>query len=76
MLMECGFTFHLPMAKMNRIFGLSTLIHGLGQAVGVAIAGWLKDLTSTFVIPFFLSALIIGVCPVLLLFLKGQDKRR
>jgi len=28
------------------------------------------------VIPFFLSALIIGVCPVLLLFLKGQDKRR
>jgi len=67
---------HLPMAKMNRIFGLSTLIHGLGQAVGVAIAGWLKDLTSTFVIPFFLSALTIGVCPVLLLFLKGQDKRR
>jgi len=60
----------LPMADMNRIFGLSTLIHGVGQAVGIAIAGWLKDLTSTFVVPFLLSALVIGVCPVLLFFLR------
>jgi MFS family permease len=60
----------LPMADMNRIFGLSTLIHGVGQAVGIAIAGWLKDLTSSFVVPFLLSALVIGVCPVLLFFLR------
>jgi len=66
---------HIPMAEMGKIFGVSTLIHGLGQAVGVGIAGWLKDLTSTFVAPFLLSALIIGVCPFFLLFLKEHDKR-
>lgn len=67
---------HIPMAKMDRIFGVSTLIHGLGQAVGVGIAGWLKDLTATFAVPFLLSALIIGLCPLLLLFLKEHAKRR
>jgi MFS family permease len=61
---------HIPMDKMDKIFGISTLIHGLGQAMGVAMAGWLKDLTSTFMLPFLLSALIIGICPLLLLFLK------
>lgn len=66
---------HIPMAKMDKIFGISTLIHGLGQAVGVGMAGWLKDLTSTFAVPFLLSALIIGVCPFFLFFLKEQDKR-
>ncbi|MDP1989488.1 MAG: MFS transporter [Syntrophales bacterium] len=67
---------HIPMAKMDKIFGISTLIHGLGQAVGVGIAGWLKDLTSTFVAPFLLSALIIGVCPLFLLLLKEREKRQ
>ncbi|MBU2260843.1 MAG: YbfB/YjiJ family MFS transporter [Proteobacteria bacterium] len=65
---------YIPMAKMSRIFGISTLIHGLGQVVGVALAGWLKDLTATFVVSFFLSALIIGACPLLLFFLKEPEK--
>jgi hypothetical protein len=66
---------YIPLAKMSSLFGISTLIHGLGQAVGVGIAGWLKDLTSTFAVPFFLSALIIAACPVLLSFLKEKDRR-
>jgi len=64
----------IPVANMSSLFGISTLIHGLGQAVGVGIAGWLKDLTSTFAVPFFLSALIIAACPVLLSFLKEKDR--
>jgi MFS family permease len=62
---------HLPMAQLYRIFGLSTLIHGLGQAVGVGIAGWLKDLTTTFTVPFLLAVLAIGLCPILLRTLQG-----
>jgi MFS family permease len=64
---------HIPMAQMDKIFGISTLIHGLGQAAGVGIAGWLKDLTSTFMAPFLLSALVIGVCPLFLLLLKERE---
>ncbi|MCX5838356.1 MAG: MFS transporter [Deltaproteobacteria bacterium] len=67
---------YIPISKMGRIFGVSTLIHGVGQAAGVALAGYLKDLTATFVVPFLLSALIIGICPVFLLSLKEQKGRR
>jgi MFS family permease len=67
---------YIPVANMDKIFGMSTLIHGVGQAVGVGIAGWLKDFTSTFTVPFLLSALIIGACPLLLLYLKEQAHRR
>jgi MFS family permease len=67
---------YIPISSMGRIFGVSTLIHGLGQAAGVALAGYLKDLTATFVVPFLLSALIIGICPVFLLSLKEQKGRR
>ena len=66
----------IPMAKMGRIFGVSTLIHAVGQAAGVALAGWLKDLTATFVVPFLLSALVIGICPVFLLSLAERKGHR
>jgi len=67
---------YIPISKMGRIFGISTLIHGVGQAAGVALAGYLKDLTATFVVPFLLSALIIGICPVFLLSLRDRKGRR
>jgi predicted MFS family arabinose efflux permease len=67
---------YIPISRMGRIFGVSTLIHGVGQAAGVALAGYLKDLTATFVVPFLLSALIIGICPVFLLSLKERRGRR
>lgn len=61
---------HIPVAKMNSFFGVATLVHGLAQAAGVALAGWLKDLTATFVVPFLLAAVIIAACPVVLTFMK------
>lgn len=73
-LIAAMFGDHIPMSKMGRFFGVSTLVHGLGQAIGVAIAGWLKDLTATFVVPFLLSALIIGICPVILMLMKEKGK--
>lgn len=74
-LIAAMFGDYIPMSKIDRFFGVSTLVHGLGQAIGVAIAGWLKDLTATFVIPFLLSALIIGACPVILMRMKERDER-
>lgn len=74
-LIAAMFGDHIPMSKMDRFFGVATLVHGLGQAVGVAIAGWLKDLTATFVVPFIVSALVIALCPVVLIFLKERHGR-
>jgi MFS family permease len=74
-LIAAMFGDHIPISKMGRFFGVSTLIHGLGQAISVAIAGWLKDLTATFVVPFLLSALMIGVCPVILMLMNVKGKR-
>jgi len=74
-LIAAMFGDQIPMSKIDRFFGVATLVHGLAQAVGVAIAGWLKDLTATFVVPFVLSALIIGVCPVFLIPMREKGKR-
>jgi MFS family permease len=66
---------HVPTAKMDRFFGVATLVHALAQAIGVGLAGWLKDLTATFVVPFIVSALTIALCPVLLMFMKERHGR-
>jgi MFS family permease len=62
----------VPTARMDRFFGVATLVHALAQAIGVAIAGWLKDLTATFVVPFIVSALVIALCPAVLMFMKEK----
>lgn len=38
--------------------GLITLFFGIGQSLGPAVAGWLKDLTGTFAWAFILSAAV------------------
>jgi hypothetical protein len=38
--------------------GFITLIFGIGQSFGPAIAGWLKDMTGTFAWAFILSAAV------------------
>ncbi|MCE5262317.1 MAG: MFS transporter [Deltaproteobacteria bacterium] len=73
-LIAAMFGDHIPVARMDRFFGVATLVHGLAQAVGVALAGWLKDLTSTFVVPFLLATVIIAICPVILIFLQERRK--
>jgi MFS family permease len=59
---------------LAKVFGLSTLIHGLGQAIGVSLAGYLKDLTSTFQVPFLLSGGIIGFS--LFIFILFYDRKK
>lgn len=74
-LIAATFGDHIPASKMDRFFGVATLVHGLAQAAGVALAGWLKDLTSTFVVPFLVSALVIAACPAILAFMKERRGR-
>jgi len=38
--------------------GLITLIFGIGQSLGPAVAGYLKDMTGTFAWAFILSAVV------------------
>lgn len=63
-------------------FGMGGWRHAwviLGAAsllVALASMFLLKDLTATFMVPFFLSALIICACPLFLLFLKKETIRR
>lgn len=38
--------------------GFITLIFGIGQSLGPAVAGWLKDATGTFASAFMLSAIV------------------
>lgn len=38
--------------------GFITLIFGIGQSLGPAVAGWIKDSTGTFAGAFVLSAII------------------
>ncbi len=49
--------------------GFITLIFGIGQSLGPAVAGWLKDVTGTFAWAFVLSAAVslIGATGSLLL---------
>jgi len=49
--------------------GFITLFFGIGQALGPAIAGWIKDTTGTFTHAFVLSALVsfIGAAGSLIL---------
>lgn len=54
-------------SQMAKIFGVSTLIHGIGQVIATSISGYLKDLTGTFKLPFSLSVLALIVNIFLLL---------
>jgi MFS family permease len=61
-------------ARLGEVFGLSTLIHGLGMVLGAGLAGYLRDVTSTFRVPFFLSGFIVSCC--FFMFLLGDKKGR
>jgi len=55
---------------MAQTFGVSTLIHGSGQVIGVYLAGFLKDLKGTYRVPLLLSFMGFLICCFLLLYLK------
>ena len=53
--------------------GFITLFFGIGQALGPAVAGWLKDTTGTFSHAFTLSAIIAIVGAATSLVLKKKE---
>jgi MFS family permease len=60
--------------RLGEVFGLSTLIHGLGMVLGASLAGLLRDMTLTFRIPFFLSGFIVSCCFFMFLWGDRKDK--
>jgi len=71
-LIAAMFGDHVEVTTVGEIFGFSTLIHGLGMATGASLAGYLKDLTSTFQVPFLVSGVTTGIC--LLIFVLFYEK--
>jgi MFS family permease len=61
-------------ARLGEVFGLSTLIHGLGMVLGASLAGYLRDLTSTFRVPFFLSGFIVSCCFFMVVWSDRKDR--
>jgi MFS family permease len=55
------------------VYGLVTLIHGIGQFLGTTLGGYLKDLTGTFHLTL-LSSLIGFVLCTVLIFLNKKKK--
>jgi predicted MFS family arabinose efflux permease len=47
------------------VYGLVTLIHGIGQFLGTISGGWLKDLTSSFQLTLMVSLTGFLLCLVL-----------
>ncbi len=54
--------------------GFITLFFGIGQAVGPALGGWIKDATNTFTYAFLLSALVSLIGAIGSLMLRGRTR--
>jgi MFS family permease len=52
------------------VYGLVTLIHGIGQFLGTTFGGYFKDLTGSFQLTLFSSLIGFLLCFVLILFNK------
>lgn len=55
--------------------GFITLFFGVGQALGPAIAGWIRDTTGTFANAFILAAAVFTVGAVASFMLKKKESR-
>jgi MFS family permease len=51
-----------PIEKKASVYGLLTLIHGLGQLLGSILGGYLKDLTGSFQFTLLLSLIGFILC--------------
>jgi predicted MFS family arabinose efflux permease len=63
----------LAVENKASVYGLVTLIHGIGQFLGTTLGGYLKDLTGTFHLTL-LSSLIGFVLCTVLIFLNKKKK--
>lgn len=55
----------LAAGAASRIIGLMTASFGLGQIIGPIFAGWLHDLTGTFLLPSVAAAVLLAVSAML-----------
>ncbi|HEX2964691.1 MAG TPA: MFS transporter, partial [Syntrophorhabdaceae bacterium] len=55
--------------------GVITVFYGVGQALGPAIAGWIKDTTGTFAYAFMFSAVISFTGALLSLMMKKKTSK-
>jgi MFS family permease len=62
--------------KRASVYGLVTMIHGIGQLLGTTSGGYLRDLTGSFQLTLISSFMGFLLCLLLMLFnKKGQGKR-
>ena len=55
----------LAAGAASRIIGLMTASFGLGQIIGPIFAGWVHDLTGTFLLPSVAAAVLLVLSAVL-----------
>jgi len=56
--------------KMASVYGLVTLIHGIGQFLGTTLGGYFKDLTGSFQLTLISSLVGFLLCVILTAFSK------
>jgi len=59
-------------AKRASVYGLVTLIHGIGQLLGTTLGGYLKDLTGSFQLNFISSVVGFLLCVCVTAFNKEK----
>ena len=61
--------------KRASVYGLVTLIHGIGQFLGTTLGGYLKDLTGTFQLTFIVSLIGFLLCSILVILNGKKDEK-
>ena len=62
----------LTVEKKASVYGLITLVHGIGQFLGTTSGGYLKDLTGSFQMTLLSSLIGFVLCVVFILFNKKE----
>lgn len=62
-------------ASMPMLFGLMSGVHQIGDAVGVAFAGYRHDLTGSYAAPFQIVAIMLFVAGTLSFLVDGRPRR-
>ncbi|WP_284736093.1 YbfB/YjiJ family MFS transporter [Dongia deserti] len=66
----------LATGAASRIIGLMTASFGLGQIIGPIFAGWMHDLTGTFLLPSVAAAAALVLAAALVWWLSAEALRR
>jgi MFS family permease len=61
--------------KRASVYGLVTLIHGIGQFLGTTLGGYLKHLTGTFQLTFIVSLIGFLLCSILVILNGKKDEK-